>query len=217
MNTRVCPDCKCEKTLEEFNSQGKYCKDCHRVRGRRWRKENKDKNRAAQLSYRNKCRNILRSRRKTLVCQKCKQRKPVDSFHWTNREEGVKSFICRDCTSDLRKKTYGKLKGERKVKFVSMSIQRKSNVRFDNTRRILEYLKEHPCIDCGESRPLRLSFDHVRGKKEFTIANHQLLSPSWEKLFAEIQKCDVRCMNCHMEKTAIEQKRTSWKILEGLL
>lgn len=210
---KICPDCKKEKPVADFNSQGKYCKECHNARSRKWRSENSDKNKESQISYRNRCRNVKKSGRKTLICQKCKQRKPIDSFHWINKEEGVKSFVCRDCTSDSRKKSYG----NNRVEYVHRNRQRQSCLRLDNTRRILEYLQSHPCVDCGESRPLRLSFDHVRGKKEFTIANHYLLAITWDRLCLEIQKCDVRCHNCHNEKTAVEQKRLMWKVINGLV
>jgi hypothetical protein len=32
------------KPIEEFNSQGKYCKDCHRKRNREWSANNREKN-----------------------------------------------------------------------------------------------------------------------------------------------------------------------------
>ena len=38
-----CPTCKQEKPIEEFNSQGKYCKVCHRDRNRQWRENNREK------------------------------------------------------------------------------------------------------------------------------------------------------------------------------
>jgi hypothetical protein len=34
-----------------------------------------------------------------------------------------------------------------------------------------DYFKTHPCVDCGEPNPLKLSFDHVRGKKAFAVSS----------------------------------------------
>jgi len=64
---------------------------------------------------------------------------------------------------------------------------------------VIEYLENHPCVDCNNSDPRVLEFDHVRGKKEFNISD-ALRTNNWvnlEKLQNEIEKCDVRCANCH--------------------
>lgn len=45
-----------------------------------------------------------------------------------------------------------------------------------------------------------LEFDHIRDK---TIAVSRLTPSSTPKrILAEIQKCEVRCVNCHMRRTA---------------
>jgi hypothetical protein len=210
-----CPLCEKVKPIEDFNAQGGCCRVCHNARNRAWRHGHREASREAQTRYVERHRSVLHGTlkgRKTLICQKCRQRKPVDAFHWRNKEKGIKSFVCRDCVSEAKKRQYGR----HRVAYVKRNRARQTGLRLDNTRRILEYLKSHPCVDCGEGRPLRLSFDHVRGKKEFTIANHYLLAVTWDRLLAEIQKCDVRCMNCHTEKTAKEQGRLMWKILNGM-
>jgi len=57
------------------------------------------------------------------------------------------------------------------------------------------------CIDCTFNKhPAALHFDHVRGIKEFEVGAKRYCSK--EKLLAEIEKCDVRCANCHAIVTA---------------
>ena len=54
------------------------------------------------------------------------------------------------------------------------------------------------CVDCGyNENPIALDFDHVRGEKHMGIA--QAVSRCWslEKILQEIEKCEVRCANCH--------------------
>lgn len=71
-----------------------------------------------------------------------------------------------------------------------------------NARRVFDYLLEHPCVDCGEPDPVVLDFDHrVPGEKSFNICVRRL-DTGWDKIKAEIDKCDVRCANCHRRRTA---------------
>lgn len=68
--------------------------------------------------------------------------------------------------------------------------------------RVARYLEEHPCVDCGESDIVVLDFDHVRGEKSHNVAQLVLDSASWDRVSVEIDKCDVRCANCHRRRTA---------------
>ena len=55
------------------------------------------------------------------------------------------------------------------------------------------------CIDCGESDPIVLDFDHQLDKK-FCISRYR--GHGIKALEGEIAKCVVRCSNCHRRKTA---------------
>jgi|SRR5579859_3988807 len=87
----------------------------------------------------------------------------------------------------------------------SASSRRKRVVR-ENKESIKEYLRVHPCIDCGESDIVVLHFDHVRGKKRGNVCAMVQNGCSWKTILKEIAKCEVRCANDHMRKTAREQK-----------
>jgi len=65
-----------------------------------------------------------------------------------------------------------------------------------NKKFINEYLKVHPCVDCGNDNVIVLDFDHIKSK-ERNIADmvHQCMSI--ENIKKEIEKCEVRCANCH--------------------
>jgi hypothetical protein len=56
---------------------------------------------------------------------------------------------------------------------------------------------ESGCVDCGfNSHPEALQFDHIDpSTKLFAIAKG--LTRSWAAILAEIEKCEVRCANCH--------------------
>jgi len=52
------------------------------------------------------------------------------------------------------------------------------------------------CIDCGfAAHPSALDFDHVIGEKRFQISGSQ--GRSLKSIIKEIEKCVVRCANCH--------------------
>jgi hypothetical protein len=62
-------------------------------------------------------------------------------------------------------------------------------------------MKDTPCADCGvQYPPYVMQFDHVHGKKSFTIGRQSCVI-SRARLCAEIAKCDVVCANCHEERT----------------
>lgn len=55
------------------------------------------------------------------------------------------------------------------------------------------------CADCGYADARALQFDHVRGEKRCNIT--VLVWKGWASLVDEIEKCDVRCANCHAIRT----------------
>lgn len=56
------------------------------------------------------------------------------------------------------------------------------------------------CIDCGYHQCIAaLEFDH-RNPKEKEGSVKGFLCGSWEKVKKELDKCDLRCSNCHRER-----------------
>ena len=64
---------------------------------------------------------------------------------------------------------------------------------------IREYKATHPCIDCGESDPIVLEFDHLpqyhKARRVGSIAHLSLAT-----IQAEIDKCEMVCANCHSRR-----------------
>jgi len=72
---------------------------------------------------------------------------------------------------------------------------------------LAEYLSDHPCVDCGESDPVVLEFDHRDvAAKSFMIADAVRNGTSVATIMAEVEKCDVRCANCHRRRTWRQRK-----------
>lgn len=70
---------------------------------------------------------------------------------------------------------------------------------------VLGYLEKHPCVDCGEPDPIVLEFDHRDRKAKVKPVSRLLAGHySWKSVLMEIEKCDIRCANCHRRKTYVE-------------
>ena len=87
-----------------------------------------------------------------------------------------------------------------KERYIEASHQRKTALALERTIRLIEFFETHPCVDCGETDPIVLEFDHLRDKS-FSVAQ-QLTNRSWEDIAAEMEKCEVVCANCHRRRTA---------------
>lgn len=87
------------------------------------------------------------------------------------------------------------------------NARRRSDAELDRRYALLaEYLHQHPCVDCGETDPVVLEFDHL-GNKSFNVA-YGMRARSWEAVLAEIEKCEVVCANCHKRRTAARLKNS---------
>jgi len=71
-------------------------------------------------------------------------------------------------------------------------VQRKKNKEF-----IQSVKKISKCIDCGESNPIVLDFDHVRGEKIAAVSVMASGAYGIDAISREMDKCEVRCSNCH--------------------
>jgi hypothetical protein len=134
----------------------------------------------------------------TKYCPSCSIEKSIKEFgrHRT-RYDGLQSQ-CRACKRASQRSWYH----NNKARHVANVAARR---RAEETRiisLIVAFLRQHPCVDCGEDNPVVLEFDHVRGIKGNSVCNMIGLGYSWAKIYAEIQKCEVRCCKCHRIKTA---------------
>jgi hypothetical protein len=61
-------------------------------------------------------------------------------------------------------------------------------------------------VACGEADPVVLEFDHRDpAEKAERVSRLVSIGCSLARLRAEIEKCDVRCANCHRRRTAQQQ------------
>jgi hypothetical protein len=106
--------------------------------------------------------------------------------------------MCRPCHAAYHREHYL----ANKQRYVDQARKRKQVLRRERTAFLLDFFSTHPCIDCGESDPVVLEFDHLDADgKQFDIGN-ALSYRAWRSILQEIAKCEVVCANCHRRRTA---------------
>lgn len=182
---KVCIGCLTELPLSRFNkySQGKYGRRARCKKCLSTQRKTSTQRTAKRLSLE------ANGKRK---CSKCGKAKALSSFQMGQRKgrKASREGICKPCVS---------IRGKIKHKTKNLDVR----------KYVFDYLKTHPCVDCGESNVLALEFDHLHSKK-FDIGtalggNTKLAS----RVKEEIKKCVVRCSTCHRIKTHMEIN--SWK------
>jgi hypothetical protein len=133
-------------------------------------------------------------------CWCCGEVKAVKEF---NRKGGGLQARCRQCNAAYLREHYQKNRDY----YVAKARRYQRQRRRDYRRWLLGFFADHPCVDCGETDPVVLQFDHVRQTKLSEIANMVNSGYSWAKIEAEMAKCVVRCSNCHWRRTA---KQFGW-------
>jgi hypothetical protein len=68
---------------------------------------------------------------------------------------------------------------------------------------IWSYKAHNPCVDCGETDPVVLEFDHRNSSTKEMALGAVDGGISLQKIIDEIEKCDIRCANCHRRRTAL--------------
>ena len=130
----------------------------------------------------------------TKTCTKCGTTKDEEEFGW--ERPGHRNAACKECRAKYQAEYYKNHTASELQYKTKRQIEKRNEARIF----IFDYLKKHPCVDCGEEDPMVLSFDHVRGVKKMAISQMVNQGYSMAALQAEIDKCEVRCFNCHMRQ-----------------
>jgi hypothetical protein len=129
-------------------------------------------------------------------CGRCHLEKPVEEFAWRRRARGQRDNYCRSCRAAYKQEHYR----ANRQRYIDAAGKRRRRVAAKRVVYLVDYLREHPCVDCGEADPVVLEFDHL-GDKEFGIGA-RWRDRSWQAVLDEIAKCEVVCANCHRRRTA---------------
>lgn len=126
------------------------------------------------------------------TCTKCFTSKERETNYYKSHgyKDGYQN-ICKACRKN----------------FPSQDVYHKCYIlRRRNAQYVWDYLKQNPCLDCNETNPIVLQFDHRDGVDKKDIVSKLVHNTSSLKVIQnEIDKCDVRCANCHFKRTALQQ------------
>ena len=133
-------------------------------------------------------------------CGECKAILPLSQFHFKDRARSRRQSRCKDCQKLYSRNHYA----ENTAQYANYHRVNTARYRARNKAIICMYLSHHSCVDCGEADPRVLEFDHVRGIKHGNLSEMACSAISEARIMAEIEKCEVRCANCHRRKTATQ-------------
>ena len=138
---------------------------------------------------------------KNKVCGVCGYRKRIEEFNFRNKSEGLRHRYCRDCGKEYTGSHYQRNRDY----YIEKARRNSARARKSSREQVVEYLKTHPCVECGETEIVVLQFDHVKGEKKREISYMVRKGASWNTIKIEISKCEVRCANCHARRTAMQR------------
>jgi CRISPR/Cas system-associated protein Cas10 (large subunit of type III CRISPR-Cas system) len=135
------------------------------------------------------------------TCSVCKEKKDLTNYNKSNKcKDGLQTF-CKECSRAKSRSSYRK-NHDANLKVVTL---KKNRIKERNRKYIYDLLIKSKCIDCGFTDPRALEFDHVRGEKIMELSKMVANGSSLSRIQKEIDKCEIRCANCHRIRTAIDQ------------
>lgn len=130
-------------------------------------------------------------------CSKCSLEKEVTDFYDRSASKDGKHGWCKACCCNIAN-SWGHRYPERRKECNRINSAKKYLIR----KELIDSIKiSKGCIDCGyKDHPAALHFDHIeRNDKNFKISGNHMRR--LEIILTEIDKCVVRCANCHAIKT----------------
>ena len=154
---------------------------------------------------------MAKTTNKMKVCRRCGPQ-PIERFGKNKAEKDGLHRYCKRCRREEMAERFKQMTPEAKE-----NRYRKVTALKDKRREfVLRYLLVHPCVDCGESDPIVLEFDHVRGIKSANVSALVNSHGDLNKIQAEIAKCDVVCRNCHMRRETHRRHHHVLRMLEEI-
>lgn len=136
------------------------------------------------------------------TCWSCRVTKPLEQFGSDRTASDGRQHRCWEC--------YRAWYTANKSRVLAAASSRRIAIKEASRHRLEVYLREHPCVDCGETDLRVLELDHRPDEpKRQDISRLIGGAYNWSIIAREIAKCDVRCVNCHRRRTM--ERANSWR------
>ena len=138
------------------------------------------------------------------TCSVCGDDKKLEAFGFRNLAAGRRHRACKTCVAAYGRQHYD----ANRLEYISRNNKRSRALTYTLREQVWQYIAGRACVDCSEADPVVLDFDHVDPtEKRQTIYRLVHQAYSWNAILAEIEKCEVRCANCHRRHTAAQYGR----------
>ena len=164
MPTRICPRCKEEKDLGEFQDVRRWL--CHPCRND-YVRELRQKQREAYLILHPKAPKPTHK-----VCSMCQTDKSLEEFNWANKSKGIRSTYCKPCQGkrayqdQLRRGNPARESLRYRCSKYGISLERYDELHSAQNGKCALCGKEetHPVTKGGKIRRLAIDHSHDSGK-----------------------------------------------------
>ena len=136
-------------------------------------------------------------------CTKCALEKDLEDFVKDRSRPSGRGSWCKPCHREVAKIAIAKWRDRNLSTYLSaFFVERYAK---------LQQIKEVPCADCSQQYPWYvMDFDHLDPS---TKAGHIALmvgqTIAWDRVLAEIAKCEIVCVCCHRLRTWTAPKTAS--------
>ncbi len=131
-------------------------------------------------------------------CHGCARWLAPSEYSFKDRARRVLRSRCRRCCCERSKRHYVRMKRA----YLARNRRRKPMLREVAAMFVHQFLRQHPCVHCGEEDPVVLEFNHIDpALKSGNISEMIRTGTSVRRLQAEIAKFEVLCANCHQRHT----------------
>lgn len=171
-----------------------------------WHKANPDKVKAAKRKYYEKNKEIQAAKAKERKLKFPKKYRARQRAYYARHKEDIlkKTKAYKESHPEVMRKSVIKYQASHKEEIYARIKKRQLKFR----GQLNDIKVARGCVDCGyNDSPYALDFDHVRGVKVKNICQFHSLA----KALVEIEKCEVRCANCHRIKTRTQCEYRGWR------